>query len=194
MKIGLDVDGVILDYVRVIKTYGELYDFIELNKNGLVKKDEPYIRERYNWSEEERTNFINKYFLELSKQTNLIPGAKDVIEMLQKDQNEIIIISARGGMIKEMEDVAMDKFRQEGLVFDKYYWRLEDKLSVALSEKIDCMIDDTYNVCKQMSSNGIRTIYFREKDMKRLEQNEYLKEVSNWGEIYRYIKELSIGT
>ncbi len=26
--------------------------------------------------------------------------------------------------------------------------------------------------------------------MKKLEQNEYLKEVSNWGEIYRYIKEL----
>ncbi len=25
--------------------------------------------------------------------------------------------------------------------------------------------------------------------MKKLEQNEYLKEVSNWGEIYRYIKE-----
>ena len=24
--------------------------------------------------------------------------------------------------------------------------------------------------------------------MKKLEQNEYLKEVSNWGEIYRYIK------
>ena len=27
--------------------------------------------------------------------------------------------------------------------------------------------------------------------MKKLEQNEYLKEVSNWGEIYRYIKELN---
>ena len=26
--------------------------------------------------------------------------------------------------------------------------------------------------------------------MKKLEQNEYLKEVSNWGEIYRYIKGL----
>ena len=28
----------------------------------------------------------------------------------------------------------------------------------------------------------------RDKEMKKLEQNEYLKEVSNWGEIYRYIK------
>ena len=28
--------------------------------------------------------------------------------------------------------------------------------------------------------------------MKKLEQNEYLKEVSNWGEIYRYIKEMEV--
>ena len=52
------------------------------------------------------------------------------------------------------------------------------------------MIDDSYDVCKKLSSNGIRTIYFRDKEMKLLEQNEYLKEVSNWGEIYRYIKNL----
>ena len=50
------------------------------------------------------------------------------------------------------------------------------------------MIDDSYDVCKKLSENRIKTIYFRDKEMKKLEQNEYLKEVSNWGEIYRYIK------
>ena len=38
MKIGIDVDGVILDYERVLKTYGDLYDIIELKKNGHGKK------------------------------------------------------------------------------------------------------------------------------------------------------------
>ena len=28
----------------------------------------------------------------------------------------------------------------------------------------------------------------RDKEMKKLEQNKYLKEVSNWEEIYRYIE------
>ena len=60
----------------------------------------------------------------------------------------------------------------------------------AKKENIDVMIDDSYDVCKQLSSNGIKTIYFRDKEMKVLEQNENLKEVSNWGEIYRYIKEM----
>ena len=188
MKIGLDIDGVILDYERVLKTYGDLYDFIELNKNGIINRNEHYLRNRYDWTEDERMNFINKYFVELSKQTNLIPGAKDVINMLQKDQNEIIIISARGGMIEEMKDVALEKFKQEGLVFNKYYWKQDDKLDVARKENIDFMIDDSYDVCKKLSSNGVKTIYFRDKEMKKIEPNQYLKEVSNWGEIYRYIK------
>lgn len=188
MKIGIDIDGVILDYERVLKTYGDLYDFIELKKDGIINRNEHYLRNRYDWTDEERMKFVNKYFLKLSKQTSLIPGAKDVIDMLQKEGNELIIISARGGMIEEMKDVAIEKFNEEGISFNKYHWKQDDKLEVAKKEKIDVMIDDSYDVCKKLSSNGIKTIYFRDKEMKLLEQNENLKEVSNWGEIYRYIK------
>ncbi len=188
MKIGIDIDGVILDYERVLKTYGDLYDFIELKKDGIINRNEHYLRNRYDWTDDERMNFVNKYFLKLSKQTPLIPGAKDVIDMLQKEGNELIIISARGGMIEEMKDVAIEKFEEEGIAFNKYYWKQDDKLEVAKKEKIDVMIDDSYEVCKKLSSKGIKTIYFRDKDMKVLEQNENLKEVSNWGKIYRYIK------
>ena len=188
MKIGLDIDGVILDYERVLKTYGDLYDFIELKKNGIVHRNEHFLKNRYDWTEEERMNFINKYFLKLAKKAQLIPGAKDVIGMLQKENNELIIISARGGMVEKIKDVAIDKFNEEGLSFDKYYWKQDDKLEVSQQENIDVMIDDSYDVCKKLSENRIKTIYFRDKEMKKLEQNEYLKEVSNWGEIYRYIK------
>lgn len=133
-------------------------------------------------------NFVNKYFLKLSKQTSLIPGAKDVINMLQKEGNEFIIISARGGMIEKMKDIAIEKLNEENLSFNKYYWKQDDKLEIAQREQIDFMIDDSYDVCKKLSTSGIKTIYFRDKEMKKLEQNKCLKEVSNWGEIYRIIK------
>lgn len=190
MKIGIDIDGVILDYERVLKTYGDLYDFIELKKDGIINRNEHYLRNRYNWTEEERMNFINKYFIKLSKKTNFIPGAKDVINMLQEDGHELIVISARGGMVEEMKDVAIERFKEEGISFNKYYWKQEDKLEVALKENIDVMIDDAYHVCKKLSENKINTIYFRDKEMKKLEQNAYLKEVSNWEEIYRQIKKM----
>lgn len=188
MKIGIDIDGVILDYERVLKTYGDLYDFIELKKDGIVNKHEHYLRNRYNWTEEERMKFINKYFLKLSKQTNLIPGAKDVIRMLQNEGHELIVISARGGMIEEMKDVAIEKFNEEHISFNKYYWKQDNKLEAAQKEKIEYMIDDSYDVCKKLSENGIKSIYFRDKEMKKIEPSEYLTEVSNWGEIYRIIK------
>lgn len=152
MKIGIDIDGVILDYQRVLNTYGDLYDFIELKKDGIVSKNELYLRKKYNWTDEERMNFVNKYFLKLSKQTHLIPGAKDVINMLKNEENELIIISARGGMIEEMKDVAIEKFNEEGISFNKYYWKQDDKLEVAKNENIDVMIDDSYDVCKKSSS------------------------------------------
>lgn len=188
MKIGIDIDGVILDFERVLRTYGDLYDFIELEKNGIVKRDEQYLRNRYNWTEEEQMNFANKYFVELTKKSPFIPGAKYIINLLKEESNELIIISARGGMIAEMKDVALEKFKEEDLSFSKYYWKQTDKLEVAQKEKIDFMIDDSYEVCKKLSENGIKTIYFRDKDMKKIENNDFLKEVSNWGEIYRYIK------
>ena len=155
MKIRIDIDGVILDYERVLKTYGDLYDFIELKKDVIVNRNEHYLRNRYNWTEEERMNFINKYFLELSRQTPFIPGAKDVIKMLQKEGNELIIISARGGMIEEMKDVAIEKFKEVSIAFNKYYWKQDDKLEAVQNEKIDIMIDDSYDVCKKLSENKI---------------------------------------
>ena len=51
------------------------------------------------------------------------------------------------------------------------------------------MIDDDYKIIKQLAENGIKTLYFRDTGLKKLEENEYIKEVNNWGDIYRYIKE-----
>lgn len=189
MKIGIDIDGVILDYERVLKTYGELYSYIELNKRKLINPNEQYLTDRYNWTEEECENFIDKYFVKLSKKAELIPGAKDVIEMLQKEGNQFIIITARGYEREEMKIAAEEKLKEEGLKFDKYYWRENEKVEIAKKENIDLMIDDTYQICKKMAENKIKTLYFRDKKMKKIENEKYIKEVSNWGEIYRYIME-----
>lgn len=188
MKIGIDIDGVILDYERMLKAYGDLYDFIELKGEGLVDRNEHYLIDRYNWTKEQKMNFAEKYFVEISKKTSLLPAAKEVIQMLQKDGHELIVISARGGMVKEMKDVALEQFEKEGLTFSKYYWQQDDKLEVIQKENLDYMIDDCYYVCKKLVENNVKTIYFRDKEMRKIEPNENLIEVSNWGEIYRIIK------
>jgi len=59
MKIGIDIDGVILDYERVTKTKAELYDFIDLKKDGPIVKDESKVQKRYDWTTQELEYFIN---------------------------------------------------------------------------------------------------------------------------------------
>ena len=54
------------------------------------------------------------------------------------------------------------------------------------------MIDDRATICKAISDNRIRALYFRDVNREKLEENEFLKEVNNWGEIYRYIYNLNM--
>ena len=45
MKIGLDIDGVILDFERTMRCYAEIYDLLILKKNGVRKENDfDYLR------------------------------------------------------------------------------------------------------------------------------------------------------
>ena len=190
MKIGIDIDGVILDSEKEFRIKAELYDVIKLKRNSIVNNKELKFQERYNWSEEEINEYIDQEFLSVSRECNFMPGAVEVINLLKQEGHELIIITARGGIVKEMKNVAEERLKEKNLMFDKYYWAIHDKYEICKQEDIDIMIDDYYKTCKQISDNKIKTLYFREYPNYELEENEYLKEVHNWGEIYRYIKQI----
>ena len=119
MKIGIDLDGVVIDSETTFRTYEEIFDIDILKGNNLINKEEPKFQARYNWTDEQQQEFIEK--------------------------------------CKKMKDDAIRLLEENNIKFNKYYWKVEDKLEVCKNEK--------------------------------LEENEYIKEVNNWGEIYRYIKE-----
>ena len=90
--------------------------------------------------------------------------------------------------IKEMKDDAIRLLEENNIKFDKYYWNVEDKLEICKNEKVDIMIDDDWKIIKRLADNEVKTLYFRDTNLMKLEENQYIKEVNNWGEIYRYIK------
>ena len=61
MKIGIDLDGVIFDSERWYRVYSELYDILELKRNSIIDNKEVRFQERYNWTEEEKQEYLNKY-------------------------------------------------------------------------------------------------------------------------------------
>lgn len=188
MKIGIDLDGVVIDSETTFRTYEEIFDIEFLNSNNLIDKEEPKFQSRYNWTEKQEKEFIKKYFLQVSKESNLMSGFKVVYNLLKQQENEFIVITARGGFVKEMKDDAIRLLKENDIKFDKYYWRVKDKVEVCKNENVDFMIDDDWKIVKKLADNKIKTLYFRDTNLKVLDESKYLKEVNNWGDVYRFLK------
>lgn len=185
MKIGIDLDGVVFNTEMLWTVYAELYDTLELKRNSIVNPDEARVQEIYNWTKEEERKYFDKYVY--IKEFDLVPGAKEVLNLLHKDRLELIVITARGKTNPKQKEWAMKKLEKEGIIFDKYYFCQTEKVDVCIKEKIDIMIDDNYYICKKMSEKGIKTLYFHSMNRKHINDDENIHEVCNWGEIYRYI-------
>lgn len=189
MKIGIDLDGVVIDSETTFRTYEEIFDTDILKENNLINKEEPKFQARYNWTSEQEKEFIEKYFLTVSKESNLMSGFIGVYNLLKSQGHEFVVITARGGFVQEMKDDAIRLLKENNIHFNNYYWKVEDKLEICKNEKVDIMIDDDWRIIKNLADNKIKTLYFRDTNLIKLKESEYIKEVNNWGEIYRYIKE-----
>lgn len=188
MKIGIDLDGVVIDSETTFRTYEEIFDIDTVKGNKLINREEPKFQDRYNWTEEQKQEFIEKYFLTVSKESNLMSGFIRVYNLLKKQGHEFVVITARGGFVKEMKDDAIRLLEENNIIFDKYYWKIDDKLEVCKNENVDIMIDDDWRIIKKLADNNIKTLYFRDTNLVKLEENNYIKEVNNWGDIYRFIR------
>ena len=188
MKIGIDLDGVVFDSETTFRTYEEIFDVDVLKENNLVDREEPKFQARYNWTKEQEQEFINTYFMTVSRDSNLMSGFRAVYDLLKKQGHEFVVITARGGHVKEMKDDAIRILGENGIEFDKYYWQVGDKLEVCQKENVDIMIDDDWIIAKRLSENNVNTLYFRDTNLKKLEENEFITEVNNWGDVYRVIR------
>ena len=191
MKIGIDLDGVVIDSEATFRTYEEIFDIDILKANNLINIEEPKFQNRYNWTKEQEEEFIKRYFMKVSNESELMSGFKAVYKLLKKQGHELIAITARGEFIKEMKDDAVRLLEKNNIIFNKYFWKINDKLEICKKENVDIMIDDDWRIINKLSENKIKTLYFRDVNIKKLEENEYIKEVNNWGQVYRYIKEIN---
>ena len=188
MKIGLDIDGIILDFERTMRTYAELYDLLILRKNGVKNSRQFDYLKRYDWTDEEKKNFIDRYLVYATiNSTPLIPLVKEMLELFQLEGYEFLFITARGLLKKETKEAVIQVFQKNNIPIDNIYWGVKDKVSKCDELGIDIMIEDNPSTCKLLRDNKIKTLYFRDKDNERIQNGEFLTEVSNVGEICRYI-------
>lgn len=191
MKIGIDLDGVVFDSEKEFRVYSELYDMLDLKQNSKINNKELKFQSRFKWTKENIDGFLNKYHKQIIVESNFMPGVKRILKLLKEDGHTLILITARGGMNRDMIKVTEERLQQNEMnIFDKYYWATENKDEVCVKENVDIMIDDFCDKCKSIANSKIKTIYLKDAPSYDLEENEYIKVLYNWGEIYRYIKEI----
>lgn len=198
MKIGIDIDGVLLNTEILFKIYAEIYD-MELGKSGVINNNEWTIEKRYDWDKKELEQYWERYIIKATEESEIMPGAKTILQKLKDEGHILIINTARGiddgltteKLRKEIIDSAKEKFEKENLKFDKYYWGIINKEIPCKQENIDVMIEDSYDNCIKLAKEKIKVLYLRDKVSPIIENNNYVQEVHNWGEIYRYIVEFS---
>ena len=191
MRIGIDLDGVIFDSEKEFRVYSELYDMIDLKQNSKTDNRELKFQDRFQWSEKQTKDFLKKYHKQIIEESNFIPGVKRILKLLKEDGHSLILSTARGGLNKAMIRITEKRLKENGMyIFDKYYWATENKEKVCQKENIDIMIDDFCKNCENIANAKIKTIYLKDAPSYDLEENKYIKVLYNWGEIYRYIKEI----
>lgn len=182
-KLVLDLDGVVFDSENLYRVYTEIYDVDVKKGNNIINNSERTFQKRYNWDKSEFSEFYNKYSKIILEKANIMSGAEIVIKKLL-EYFDIIIVTARSD--EEMK-YALEKFEKVNLNSVKIYNNEHKKIDKFLEEKVDYIIDDDNIICINASNNNIHALYFKNNASDKLEENEYIKNVNNWGEIYRYL-------
>ena len=191
MKIGIDLDGVVFDSEKEYRVYSELYDLIDLKQNSKLDNRELKFQDRFKWSQKDIDNFVIKYQKQIMEEANFMPGAKRILKLLKEEGHTLILITARGGLNEENITISKKILKENKMdIFDKYYWAIKNKEEICIKENIDIMIDDSDKNCKLIADKKIKVIYLKDSPCYELEDNEYIKVLYNWGEIYRYIQEI----
>lgn len=182
-KIALDLDGVVFDSENLYRVYTEIYDVDVKKGNNIIDNTKRIYQQRYNWSEEESKMFYDNFASTVLKSANIMTGAEIVIPKLL-EYFDIIIVTSRND---EEVKYAIEKFDKVNLSSVKIYNNEHKKIEKFIEERVDYIIDDDDIICTNASKSNINAIYFKNNASNKLKENEYIKNVNNWGEIYKYI-------
>lgn len=182
-KIALDLDGVVFDSENLYRVYTEIYDTEVFKKDSIIDNEKRVFQKRYNWQEDEFKKFYQEYAPKVLKQAPLMTGVDMVLPRLVQ-KYELIIVTARSD---EEIKYALEKFRQLNIDNIQIFNNEHHKIDRFLKEQVAYIIDDDETICQLAAQNNIHALYFKNNASSKLPENNYLKNVHNWGEIYKYL-------
>lgn len=180
MKIGIDIDGVISDFVSGFKkvVYNE-YEF-NLKEEEVKYHDLDLV---LGISKKEAMKLIEKT---LNIDLPLIKDAKKYINLLKGD-HKIILLTAR----HINHQLTQKWLNQNNIKYDELYF-LNEGGKYKSNINIDVIIEDNLTEALNWTSKINNIIIFDHPWNQSIDIYNNLYRVKNWREIYEYIKKISI--
>ena len=187
MRIGIDLDDTITKTDEILFKYAKIYNKEEKILFNINRK-EWNLTKAFGWNEENIKEFFSKYLKSIYEEAEIKENAKERINKLKDDGNEIIIITARDTKsLKEVHEVCKDWLINNKINVDKIVVDGEDKAQKCLENKIDIFIDDNICNCENVYNNLKIPVLLMNSRYNKDYQNPKIKRVYNWNEIYNEI-------
>jgi uncharacterized HAD superfamily protein len=191
MKIGIDIDEIIAEFVR---GYLELYNK-RYNKNLQFEEIFSYnLFEPLKISKEVSIELADEYYgSENFDNIDLVKGAEEGVRKL-KQEHELIFITARPSHVKEKTEIFIKKLFPDfssKIVYSKNFW--EEglfKSDICKAHQCDILIEDDLKHALECAEKSIRIILL-DKPWNRGIEHKNIIRAKNWNEILEKIKELN---
>ena len=200
MKIGIDIDDTTFLTVKSMLKYADIFEEeisgIPTNRDsfGLIE-NRYYLKALYGWDDETKFAFFDKYYKNVLEECTMLPNADKVIRKLKENGDTIHFITARLMNIEgcDTEAITRKSLSVFGIPYDSLSLHVSDKLSFFKENNLDICIEDSFETCKQLTDNGIKSILMTTKMNSKIDSGEIVR-VNSWEEIYeeveRYRKQL----
>lgn len=151
MRIGIDIDGVLVDIERFMIDYGTKYCYE--NNISYYVEEEYDVEKAFNIPIEEADKMWKKIIEFYVTKYPIRFFAKEVIDSL-KENNEIYIITARNDeeLYGKMEEFTKKWLSDNEVKYDKLIFTKGSKLPYCIENGIDIMIEDSPKNIKDISS------------------------------------------
>ena len=187
MRIGIDLDDTITKTDEILFKYAKIYNEEEKILFN-INREEWNLTKAFGWNEENIKEFFSKYLKSIYEEAEIKENAKERINKLKDDGNEIIIITARDTKsLKEVHKVCKDWLINNKINVDKIVVDGKDKAQKCLENKIDIFIDDNICNCENVYNNLKIPVLLMNGRYNKDYQNPKIKRVYNWNEIYNEI-------
>lgn len=190
MRIGIDIDGVLTNMEQFMLDYATKYCY-EKNLSIKLNIKEYDDVKMLNITKEQVIKFWNTYLGEYVINYPVRLFAKDVIDKLKKEGNEIYIITARDeyGLPDElygkMSELTKQWLNKNEIYYDKIFFTGKSKMQIIEENNIDIMIDDAPRNINELSSK-IPVLCYNTQYNADIEGKNIIR-VYSWYDIYEKI-------